>query len=173
MNLRFQALLCCESGLPPNGWANVWLIESSTRAKQGIPGREGPSAGFCKPRFTKTESARTPEEVERIREILLEGKGINRLRQVLAEFPHATERDIKFVIETFNEESEMDRLSAVADADAAEGMVKLVEGACRLSGNPDMDTLEAIAFLSQREEAGDQEARELLQALENPFLGDE
>jgi nucleotide-binding universal stress UspA family protein len=117
----------------------------------------------------------TAQEASRIAEILTEGEeaglSMDKLRAVLAAIPHATQADIKQVLETMASEARADAAAYEEAAKVAERLGRMVERASVLSGKPDMNTGEAIAYLAQRAQSGDEEATALLKALDDPFLG--
>lgn len=115
----------------------------------------------------------TPEEANRISQILEEeaDKPIpERLRRVLKELPHATADEIQMVLRTQIELANMEALDAQAEGTAANKMLELVVRAEALAGQ-EMNTGEAIAFMANRAEGGDEEARALLDGINDPFLG--
>ena len=114
----------------------------------------------------------TPEEANRISQILEEeaDKPIpERLRRVLKELPRATADDIQMVLRTQIELANMEALDAT-EGTAASKMLELVVRAEALAGR-EMNTAEAIAFMANRAQGGDEEARALLDGINDPFLG--
>jgi hypothetical protein len=67
----------------------------------------------------------------------------------------------------------LERADAEAEQVAVQKVLHVLNRAEALSGNPHMDTGDAIAFLAELAESGDQEAKELLASLNDPFLGAE
>jgi hypothetical protein len=92
---------------------------------------------------------------------------------VRAEIPHATDADINGVLKTQLELTKLERADAEAEQVAVQKVLHVLNRAEALSGNPHMDTGDAIAFLTELAESGDQEAKELLASLNDPFLGAE
>ena len=115
----------------------------------------------------------TPEEANRISQILAEEAGRpvpERLSRVLRELPHITADDIQMVLRTQIELANMEALDAEAEGAAANKMLELVVRAEALAGR-EMNTREAITFMAERAEGGDEEAKALLDGINDPFLG--
>ena len=91
----------------------------------------------------------TEQDAQRIAMIFAETTGQHiseRLKRVHAAVPHATEEDIKGVLKTQHETSQLDATDAAVEGAAVQKMVLLLDRAQQMSGNRNMDTGEAIAF---------------------------
>lgn len=96
-----------------------------------------------------------------------------RLKRVHAAAPHATEDDIKRVLKTQHEIAQLDAIDAAVEAAAVQKMAHVLDRAQEISGNRNMNTGEAIAFLAELAEGGSAEAKELIESINDPFLGDD
>jgi len=115
----------------------------------------------------------TPEEANRISQILEEEAGRpvpERLKRVLKELPHATADEIQMVLRTQIELANMEILDGQAEQAAAQKMLQLLDRAETIAGI-EMNTGDAVAFMAARAEAGDEEAKALLEGIKDPFLG--
>jgi len=114
----------------------------------------------------------TEQDAQRIAMIFVETTGLpisERLKRVHAAVPHATEDDIKRVLKTQHEIAQMEATDAAVEAAAVQKMVRLLDRAKEISGNRNMNTGEAIAFLAELAEGGSEEAKQLLESINDPF----
>jgi hypothetical protein len=127
--------------------------------------------------FQRVPAMLTVEDVNLILAIVKKARmaslpGSAAMRSITALFPKMTATEVKQIIQARQIELDMDITDADAVRNAFSKILALRDRAAALTDNPAIDVPEAIAFFAKRAQTGDEEAKELLKALDHPFLSE-